>query len=141
MSAQGGETSVPNARRATLGFGLGSSESPNGAALMFVSADSIRATPFGVFRIHIRFPRVARRSFPSRRSTLGCHRAAPIGAILTRAHEGHLTSNDSELDFRLRVLAPKQARIFGARCESAAGGGGSVEVLATDGGRVRAAEL
>ena len=38
-------------------------------------------------------------------------------------------------------LAPKQARIFGARCESAAGGGGSVEVLATDGGRVRAAEL
>ena len=40
-----------------------------------------------------------------------------------------------------RWLDPKQARIFGARCESAAGGGGSVEVLATDGGRVRAAEL
>ena len=39
------------------------------------------------------------------------------------------------------ILVPKQARIFGARCESAAGGGGSVEVLATDGGRVRAAEL
>ena len=71
---------------------------------MFVSADSIRAPPFGVIRIHIRFPRVARRSFPSRRSTLGCHRAAPIGAILTRAHEGQRTSNDSALDFRLRVL-------------------------------------
>ena len=53
------------------GFEAIKPESPIGASLRFASAIAFNAAPLGLFCIYNPFPKVARRSFLSRHSTLG----------------------------------------------------------------------